>query len=187
MSQVTREARELYDEVMYDVPTRVHIAGTNRYVSVRGIKPYTLERLTRLWVERDADTAPDDSASTLKSMCKSPYFTIKEAVLMTLNSYWKIRLLYPLKWRIWAYFRGYTEGQVSGIIQEGKKKLPLTEHWINMAFSVDMRTDWMKMTKKEAEQHRAELLSEVNALSSRSSRSTASGDGESAPTGIDVG
>lgn len=58
------------------------------------------------------------------------------------------------------------------IIQEGKKKLQLTAHWTNMAFSVDMRMDWKKMTEKEAEQYRAELLSVANQLSSKSSQNT---------------
>lgn len=143
----------------WDIPTRVHIPGTKRDVKLTGIHPYTLRRLTQLWVERENTVVPEDSASTLKSMSIEPYFAIKEAVILTLNSWWKLRLLYPIKWRIWAYLHEYTEEQMSPIIQEGKKKLPLMAHWQNMAFSVDMRTDWMKMTTKEAEQYRAELLS----------------------------
>lgn len=129
--------------------------------------PYTIERLTRLWLERDVDKAPDDAPETLKSLCREPYFTVKEAVIFSLNSWWKLHLIYPFKWRIWAYLRGYTEEQMMPIIQEGKKKLPLTAHWTNMAFSADMRTDWRKMTNKEAEQYRAELLSVANQLSSK--------------------
>ena len=67
------------------------------------------------------------------------------------------------------------------IIQEGKKKLPLTAHWMNMAFSVDMRNDWMKMTTKEAKEYQAELLSEMKALSSKNSPNTEEqGDSSSA-------
>ena len=61
---------------------------------------------------------------------------------------------------------------MSPIILEGKKKLPLMAHWKNMAFSVDMRTDWMKMTKKEAEQYQAELLSASKQASLKSSPAT---------------
>lgn len=156
-----------YDGIVNDLPSRVHIPGTNKYVYLRGIKPYTIERLTRLWIERDAQLPKGDAAATLKSMCESPYFTTKEAVILTLNSWWKLIFLYPIKWRIWAYFRQYTEEQLMPIIQEGKKKLPLIAHWSNMAFSMDMRMDWKKMTTKEAEQYRAELLSAMNRLSSK--------------------
>lgn len=41
-----------------------------------------------------------------------------------------------------------------------------------MAFSVDMRTDWMNLTKKEAEQYQAERLLAVKQLSSRNSQNT---------------
>lgn len=171
MNQPDKQARRAYDEIVNDRPGIVQIPQTRKKVKISGIKPYTLERLTRLWVERDA-AMPENSSDTLKSLCVEPYFAIKEAVLFTLNSYWRIRLFYGLKWRIWAYFRQYTEAQMMPIIQEGKKKLPLTAHWTNMAFSVDMRTDWMKMTTKEAEQYRAELLSVASQHSSRSTRST---------------
>ena len=157
------------DEIINDRPTRVHIPGTKKYVALRGIKPYTLERLTRLWIERDAESIPDDAASTLKSMCKEPYFAVKEAVILSLNNYWGLRFIYPLKWRVWAFLRGYTEGQVMPIIMEGKKKVLLTAHWSNMACSVDMRNDWMKQTKEEAEQYRAELLLVAKQLSLKNS------------------
>lgn len=172
MSQPSKNARREYENgIVNDAPTRVSIPGTKRTVSLRGIKPYTLEKLTDLWIEREA-TIPDDSSETLRSMCKEPYFSIKEACLMVLNTYWKIRLIYPLMWRIWAYVREYTDEQMLPIVMEGKKKLQLTAHWMVMAYSVDMRTDWMKMTAKEAEQYRAELLSEASRLSLRNTPAT---------------
>ena len=168
MKQPDMKARRAYHDIVEDLPTVVRIPGTRRSVKIRGMKPYTLERLTGLWLERDAASAPGDSAETLRSLCVEPYFSVREACLIVLNSYWKIRLLYPLMWRIWGRWIGYTEEQMTPIIEEGKKKLPLAAHWRNMAFSTDMRTDWMKMTAKEAEQYRAELLSAAKALSSRS-------------------
>ena len=87
-------------------------------------------------------------------------------------------MLYPIMWRLWGKLWGFTEEQVEPIIVEGKKKLPLTAHWRNMASSVDMRMDWMKMTKKEAEQYRAELLSAAKALSLKSSQNTEKPNGE---------
>lgn len=173
-------ARRAYTDLVEDVPTIVRIPRTRRSVKLRGIKPYTIERLTRLWQERELySEMPKTSGNVLKSMAIEPYFTIKEAVLMTLNSYWSIRILYPFKWRIWAFFRQYDEKQMLPIIQAGKKKLPLMAHWSNMAFSVDMRNDWMKMTSKEAEQYQAELLSAAKLHSQRSSQSTEGQDDSS--------
>ena len=172
MKQVSTQAQQDYDQIFWDIPTRVHIPGTNRYVAMRGVRPYTLERLTRLWLERDATKAPEDAPETLKSLCTEPYFAVKEAVIFALNSWWKLIFIYPFKWRIWAYLRGYTEEQMMPLIQEGKKKVQLTAHWAVMAYSTDMRTDWMKMTSKEAEQFQAELLSAAKQLSSKSSPAT---------------
>lgn len=176
MTQPDLKARKEYRAIVDDTPATVRIPGTGRRVKIRGIKPYTLERLTDLWLERDAASAPSDSAEALRSMCVEPYFSVREACLIVLNSYWRIRLLYPLMWRLWGKWIGYTEEQMSPIIEEGKKKLPLAAHWRNMAFSTDMRTDWMKMTEKEAEQYRAELLSAARALSSRNGRNTGGRD-----------
>ena len=65
---------------------------------------------------------------------------------------------------------------MTDIIAAGKKKLPLMAHYATMAYSMDMRTDLMKMTKKEAEQYRAELLSEAKRLSAKTSPDTESHD-----------
>lgn len=166
-------ARAEYCKAAFDIPDAVRIPGTRRVVRVRGVKPYTLERLTRLWLERDA-AVPDDSADTLRSACAEPYFSVKQAALFVLNGFWRINLLFPLLWRWWAYVRGYTEEQMTPVIAAGKKKLPLMGHWTNMVLSVDMRTDWMTLTRKEAEQYQAERLSAARPRSSRSSRATGS-------------
>ena len=176
--QPDKKARRESTENALDIPTAVAIPGTKRKVKISGIKPYTLERLTLLWQERDANI-PDNSSDTLKSMCIDPYFAVKQAVLFVLNSYWKIRLFYPIMWRIWGKWRGYTDAQMMPIIIEGKKKIPLTAHWTNMVFSVDMRTDWMNLTKKEAEQYQAERLLAANQLLSKSSPNTGRQGGSS--------
>lgn len=171
MKQPDLKARREYAEVAFNTPTIVPIVGTKKKVSLTGVHPYTLERLTQLWLERD-QAALSDSSETLKSMCLEPYFAVKEALLFVLNDYWKIKLFFPFLSWWWGKVKGYTEEQMLPIILEGKKKVPLTAHWSNMAYSVDMRSDWMKMTKQEAEQYRAELLSVAKQLSSKSSPAT---------------
>lgn len=180
------KGRQTLQEIMDDTKTEVAIKGTKRKVRIGWIRPYTIERLTALWVERDLRQTPESTGDTLKSMCIEPYFSIREASLFTLNNAFLIKFFHPLHWRWWAFVREYTEEQVMEIIQEGKKKIPLMSHWMNMAYSVDMRNDWIKMTEKEAEQYRAELLSAVNHLSSRNSQNTEDGDGDSAVTDTDV-
>lgn len=178
MKQADISARQGLNEVTEDTPAIVHIPGTKKKVSLRGVKPYTLERITKLWLERDAMAAPEDSASTLRSMCAEPYFAVKEALYFVLNSWWKINLFHKFLTFWWGKVKGYTDEQMLPIILEGKKKLPLTAHWMIMAYSSDMRMDAVKMTKTEAEQFRAELLSAAKQLSSKSSLAM-EGQGES--------
>lgn len=176
----SKARREYFGGVVEDVPEKVRIPGTGKTVRVTGMKPYTMERLTRLWLEReDMEAAGEDSAEVTRSLCREPYFAAKEAALIVLNGYWRIRLLWPFLWRWWALVRGWTESQYTPVIAAGKKKVPLTAHWTNMAFSVDMRTDWMTMTGKEAERYRAELLSAASRLSSRSTPSPGGRGGSS--------
>lgn len=178
MKQADISARQGLNEVTENTPTIVHIPGTKKKVSLRGVKPYTLERITKLWLERDTMAAPEDAASTLKSMCAEPYFAVKEALYFVLNSWWKINLFHRFLTFWWGKVKGYTDEQMLPIIQEGKKKLPLTAHWTIMAYSSDMRMDAVKMTKTEAEQFRAELLSVAKQLSSKNSLAT-EGQGDS--------
>lgn len=80
LKQPDKFARAELEAIVSDRPLRVPVRGTRRSVKIRGIKPYTIERLTRLWVSRDL-TRPDDSASTLRALCKDPYFNHKQAAL----------------------------------------------------------------------------------------------------------
>jgi hypothetical protein len=179
MKQANIDTRQGLAEIVEDTPTIVSIPNTNKSVKIRGVKPYTLERITKLWLERDLAAAPTDSASTLKSMCSEPYFAVREALYFVLNSWWKINLFHRFLTFWWGKVKGYTDEQMLPIIQEGKKKLPLTAHWMIMAYSADMRTDMVKMTKTEAEQYRAELLSVASQLSSKNSHATEGQGGSS--------
>ena len=173
MKQADIKARQGLNEIVGNTPAIVEIPGTKERVKVYGVKPYTLEKITELWLERDVNAAPEDSASTLKSLCTEPYFAVKEALYFVLNSWWKINLFHKILTFWWGKVKGYTDEQMLPIILEGKKKLPLTAHWMIMAYSADMRMDMMKMTKTEAEQYRAELLSAANRLLSKNSLPTA--------------
>ena len=98
--------------------------------------PYTIERITQIWIERELASAKiKDGADVLKDLCKEPYFAFKEAALMILNNDIKIRLFYGILWR-WLAFR-YAEPQMVDIIAEGKKNFIL---WLTTRF---WRTRWI--------------------------------------------
>lgn len=171
MKQPTLEQRIEYMDIVNNSVSEVPIKGTKRKFHLRWMKPYTMERITKVWIERDlASAKASNAAESLKDLAKEPYFAFKEAALMILNHDLKIRFFYWFFWR-WLAFR-YNEPQILPVIAEGKKKLPVMAHYAIMAFSTDMRTDVIKMTTKEAEQYRAELVSEMNQLSSKTSQNT---------------
>lgn len=168
MKQPSIDERIEYDAIVNNRPSEVHIAGRKRPVRLYWLKPYTLERLTEVWLERDmAIVRINNAEDVAKDMLKEPYFAFKEAALMILNHDIKIRLFYPLLWRFLAH--KYSEEQIAPVVLEGKKKLPLAAHYEVMAYSMDMRTDMVKMTKMEAEQYQAEHLLALKQLSSKSS------------------
>lgn len=178
MRQPTLEQRKEYLDIVENSVSVVPIKGTKRKVRLRWMKPYTIERITKVWIERDlASVKVENGSDVLKDLAKEPYFAFKEAALMILNNDIKIRLFYGLYWR-WLAFR-YNETQMLDIIDEGKKKLPLMAHYGIIVFSLDTRTDMMKMTKKEAEQYRAELLSEMRRPLSKISQDMENQDGGS--------
>ena len=159
-------------------PTKVQIPGTRRKITLRELHPGTIEKITKIWIERDLASANIESgANVLKDLAKEPYFAFKEAAAYYLNHDIKLRLFWPLLWRWWAF--RYTESQMVPIIAEGKKKLPLEAHFEIIAYSMDTRTDWMEMTKKEVERYQAEQLLAIRRLSSKTSPHTESQGGDS--------
>lgn len=162
--------KELIDIISgkYDI---VNIPDTNRRVKIYALHPYTLERLTKLWNERDI-SRPSNTETTMKELSKDFYFNHKLAALFVLNGFFKINLFFSFLWRWYAYIRGYKEYQLTEIINTAKKKLPLIEYYRNIILTLDMREDWMTMTEKEAEQYQAELISAVNTHSLKNTLNT---------------
>ena len=171
MKQPTLAQRQEYVAHESALPSRVRIPGTKRSITLKEMHPGTIQFVTKIWIERDlASVKIGKGADVLKDLAKEPYFVFKEAAAYYLNHDIKLRLVWPFLWRWWAF--RYTESQMLPIIIEGKKKLPLTAHYETIAYSTDMRTDWMKMTTKEAEQYQAEQASALKLLSSKTSRPT---------------
>lgn len=171
MRQPDVASRAEYTGLMNGSPSLVSIPGTRKTVRVDWLHPGTIERLTGIWIERDMASARiAEGKDVAKDLVQDPYLAFKEAALIILNNDIKIRLFYPLYWRWLAY--KYNETQMEPIIVEGKKKLPLMAHYRIMAYSLDMRADWVQMTAKEAGLYRQEPLSAEKPLLSKTSPHT---------------
>lgn len=115
---------------------------------------------------------PKDANDTLSILRKDIYFTHKEAAYFVLNSYWKIKLFHWIVWRWYAFIWQLTETQLTEILEVAKKKIPLMSFYKNIILTMDMRTDTLKMTTKEAEQYQREIILEQERLSAQSTQSS---------------
>ncbi len=175
LRQPTPQERKEFTDIVNDAPTVVTIPGTKRTVTLTATKPYTIERLTQLWIEHDA-SIPKDSAEVLRSMSKDPYFAVKEALLFVLNGYYKIRFFYRMLCWWWGKVKGYTDDQMTAIIIEAKKKIPLEGAFITRSSTADMTNDLIAMRKKELLQYQQELLTVKNTLSAKNTPNTPEAD-----------
>lgn len=157
MEQPNLLARLALDDIMGDRAEVVKIPRSRKKVRLTFVKPYTLERVTSLLLEKEGleENAKGENADALmRSAAKEPYFNTKLAALYVLNGLWKIRLFWPFLWRWWAYVRQWDEEQIGAVLQAAQKKtLNLsTRLWMNTRLAAAMRTDVMTMTKGEAGQ-----------------------------------
>lgn len=128
--------------------TEVAVPGTKDTVRVGWIKPYTLERVTRLILQNEKGEEECD-----------PKLMAKLSSLFVLNGM-SIFFLYPFYWRYLYYIKGYRFDQLLPIIKTAKKKVPIDAYVKAIILASGLKTTSMSMTKEEIESIQAELLSE---------------------------
>lgn len=128
--------------------TEVVVPGTKDTVRVGWIKPYTLERVTRLILQNEKGEEECD-----------PKLMAKLSSLFVLNGM-SIFFLYPFYWRYLYYIKGYRFDQLLPIIKTAKKKVPIDAYVKAIILASGLKTTSMSMTKEEIESIQAELLSE---------------------------
>ena len=136
----------------------VRIPNTKSFYKIGWLKPYTSERFTEVIVRSETEV-PISDIEALNQMSIKSKVPSKAASIIILNGYFKIRLLYPILWRYLYFVKEYTYEQLFPIILEGKKKIPLEGYSLDMALLGMMKETKMTMTRKEAKQYQAELLS----------------------------
>jgi len=103
----------------------VTIPGTKKKVKLGFLHDYTVQKITELLLEREEieKVAKDGGTNeVMRSAVKHPYFSIKMVVLAVLNSPLKIALIYPIKWRWWAFVKRYNEAQMASMTMAIQKK-----------------------------------------------------------------
>lgn len=126
--------------------TEVLIPGTKDKVKVGWMKPYTLERSSKLILKKEQELDKYE-----------PKLLSKLASLYILNGV-KIFFLHPLYWRYLYYIKGYRYDQLIPIIETAKKKVPVEAYIKAIILASGMKTTLMGMTQEEAESIQAGLL-----------------------------
>jgi len=125
MNQPDLAARIALIQIEAEKSETIAIPGTRKKVKIKFLHDYTVQKITELLLEREeieAAAKSNDPDDVMRSAVKHPYFSIKLAVLATLNSPLKIALLYPIKWRWWAFVRKFNEAQIASVTMAIQKK-----------------------------------------------------------------
>ncbi|WP_459187303.1 hypothetical protein ACGE0T_14335 [Parabacteroides sp. APC149_11_2_Y6] len=126
--------------------TEVLIPGTKDKVKVGWMRPYTLERSSKLILKKERELEKYE-----------PKLLSKLASLYILNGV-KIFFLHPLYWRYLYYIKGYRYDQLIPIIETAKKKVPVEAYIKAIILASGMKTTLMGMTQEEAESIQVGLL-----------------------------
>lgn len=168
MEQPTKEQQKELLDINDDRVSKVKVDGRKKSAKVGYIKPFCQEQLTRLMVEEDITEAGTE-VEALRLLSKKSPILHKFAAYAILNNFYKIKLFYWIKWRWMYYIEEWTYDQLLPIILEAKKKIQAGEFATGIVLAGQVKETRMMMTKQEAEQYQAELLS---ALGQHSERNT---------------
>lgn len=118
-------------------PSIVTIPYTNKKVKIGWLENGCIRKISSLLLNRETD----DSV-----LCKA-------AALMVLGDYWRIRLLYAIKWRWYYYVKHYKDYQMLAIIEEGKKKVQQIAYLLAMGYLNGLSDTVKAMTKEDNPSH----------------------------------
>ena len=160
IEQPSVEAQRTYASIRDNDATIVGILGTNKKYKLRWLKNGQIDKLSRLLI-RKADTDDQDGKkdSALDSVIEDSKLACKAAAIIILDGYWKLKFRYWYLWRWFYYIRQYDNIQLQGLLEEGKKKIPLVQFLATTMLLTGAKATLMNMRTEEAEHTLQELAS----------------------------
>ena len=129
--QPDTEAQKELNSILENLPDFVKIR--NKVYKIKWLHPITIRKINKIVLKE----GNDDRASHQTAAC------------IILNSFFKLKFIYPILWRWFYYVKQYTEADLTEVIAVGKKKIPLQSYYVNTILMTDMMDTTMTMTKKE--------------------------------------
>lgn len=158
--QATHEAQEALQDLTNNAKTEI-LLSTGRKVRVGWLCADAQDKIDDIIVHHDtvAKQVEKEEISVNKGNKQTRKFYSKMAAAILLNSYFRLKFFFGIKWRIIHHFWHLNGEDYLKIIAEGKKKAAEQPFYLAMAYSTTMSDIWTTMTKKEAEVFRREVNS----------------------------
>ena len=160
IEQPSVESQRTYASMRDNDATVVGILGTKKTYKIRWLKNGQIERLSRLLIRKGAtDDKDGENDSSLDAVIEDSKLACKAAAIYILDGYWKLKFRYWYLWRWFYYIRQYDNVQLQELLEEGKKKVPLTQFLLTTMSLTGVRGTLMNMRTEEAERILQELAS----------------------------
>jgi len=134
MAKVKQPNKEVQDElnsIIENLPDYAKIR--NKIYKIRWLHAGTVRKINQIILKEGNDSIAN----------------YQVAACIILNSFLKIKFIYPFLWRWFYYVKQYSEADLTEVLAIGKKKIPLQSYFVNTILMTDMRDTMMMMTKKE--------------------------------------
>ena len=158
--QPSVEAQRTYASIRDNDATIVEVLGTKKKYKICWLKNGQIERLSRLLIHKaDTDDIDGKNDTSLDTIIEDSKLACKAAAIYILDGYWKLKFRYWFLWRWFYYVRQYDNVQLQAILEEGKKKVPLTQFLMTTMSLTGAKATLMNMRTEEAERTLRELAS----------------------------
>lgn len=152
INQPGLQAQRTYASIRDNDATIVGILGTKKKYKMRWLKNGQIDKLSRLLIRKgDTDEKDGTRDDVLNAVLDDNRLACKAAAIYVLDGYWKLKFRYWYLWRWFYYIRQYDNTQLQEILDEGKKKVPLTQFLLTTISLTGARATLMNMRTEEAE------------------------------------
>lgn len=163
VTQPSEDEQRLYQSIRDNDATEVKIVGTNKTYKVRWLKYCQTRKLGRILLNKQPLDNEDKAASAMSqtdTVIEDSKLACKAAAVYLLDGLFKINFFYWFLWRWFYYVKEYDYIQLSPILEEGKKKVPLMQYFGAITSLIGAKDTLLQMTTREVERILQELGSE---------------------------
>lgn len=161
IKQPSAESQKNYVSARDNDATIVEILGTKKKYKIRWLKNGQIDRLSRLLIRKgETDDKDRNKDNALDAIIDDSKLACKAAAIYILDGYWKLKFRYWFLWRWFYFIKQYDNIQLQAILDEGKKKIPLTQFLMTTMSLTGAKGTLMNLRTEEAEHILQELATE---------------------------